>query len=145
MMSRFENETFLSAWVSQINADPSFNAATEWFDGSILLDDSVSSVWLKIYNGKIIDRLPHMPPIGFTFKISGPEWAWNELVTGTVFTDLLMGGKRRFGSIAEVVDGANMTPGIITIEGDLMSAFRVIEAIYLISDHYRDTARQEEL
>ena len=81
-----------------------------------------------------------MPPIGYTFKLSAPSWAWDELVTGTPFTDLLMGGKRRFNGPEDIVEGANMTPGIFSLEGDLMSAHRVIEAIYLLTDHYREAS-----
>lgn len=143
-MSRFDNEDFLSRLVLAINGDSQFNASTEWFDGSVLLDDGTARCWLKIYNGKIIDRRPHMPPIGYTFKISAPTWAWDELVKGTPFTDLLMGGKRRFTSSEDIVDGANMTPGIFAIEGDTMTAFRVIEAIYLMTDHYSAIARSME-
>ncbi|SMC77794.1 hypothetical protein [Novosphingobium sp. B1] len=143
-MSRFKDENFLTRLVQAVNADAQFGAATEWFDGSVLLDDGSANCWLKIYNGAIIDRRPHMPPIGYTFKISAPGWAWDELVGGTPFTDLLMGGKRRFASPEDIVDGANMTPGIFAIEGDMMTAFRVIEAIYLMTDHYRETARSLE-
>lgn len=144
-MSRFEDEDFLSCWIAAVNGDSRFNDATEWFDGSVLFDDASARCWLKIYNGRIIDRLPHMPPIGYTFKLSAPVWGWDELAAGRPFTDLLMGGKRRFACPDDIVDGANMTPGIFSLEGDLMSAFRIIEAIYLLSDHYKAAATSREL
>lgn len=143
-MSRFHDENFLALLVLNVNSDERFNSATEWFDGSVLLDDGSARCWIKIYNGRIIDRRSHMPPLGYTFKISAPTEAWDELVAGRPFTDLLMGGKRQFASSDDIVDGANMTPGIFALEGDLMTAFRVIEAIYLITDHYRATARSME-
>jgi hypothetical protein len=143
-MNRFADEQFLTSWIEAVNADPEFIEATRWFDGSILLDDAGVQTWLKVYNGSVIDRLPFMPPLGYTFKISAPHWAWDELVTGTKFTDLLLGGKRRYNGPEDLAGTPNLVPGAFTIEGDTMSAFRIIGAIYLMTDHYSAVARSTE-
>lgn len=142
-MSRFSDGNFINDWIGAVNADPAFNVATEWFDGSVLLADDEVPLWLKIYNGKIIDWRPHMPPIGYTFKISAKREAWDELASGAMFTDLLMGGGRRYADISQLTGTPGLTPGAFAIEGDPMSAFRVIEAIYLLTDHYKSTASRE--
>ncbi|SFO42097.1 hypothetical protein SAMN05216207_105510 [Pseudonocardia ammonioxydans] len=143
-MSRFEDESFLTTWIEAVNADPAFTEATRWFDGSILLDDDGAQAWLKVYDGAVIDRKPFMPPFGYTFKISAPRWAWNELPTGTKFTDLLLGGKRRYSGPEDLTGTPNLVPGAFVIEGDTMSAYRIIQAIYLMTDHYSAAARSSE-
>lgn len=142
-MSRFNSEKFVKQWIGGINADTAFNAATEWFDGSVLLVDEDVPLWLKIYNGKIIDWRPHMPPIGYTFKISAKREAWDELASGAMFTDLLMGGRRRYPDISQFAGTPGLTPGAFAVEGDVMSAFRVIEAIYLLTDYYKSAVSTE--
>ncbi|OBG24626.1 hypothetical protein [Mycobacterium sp. 852002-51057_SCH5723018] len=140
-MSRFNQDRFMQAWIEAVNSDPTFNAVTRWFDGSILLADVTSQCWLKVYGGKVIDRLPFMPPLGYTFKVSAPDWAWDALVTGTRFTELFLGGRRRFSGPDDFVGEPNRTPPTFALEGDLMSAQRVVEAIYVLADHYASTAR----
>jgi hypothetical protein len=143
-MSRFTNEQFMATWIEAVNADSTFNAVTRWFDGSILLTDEGAQCWLKVYAGKVIDRLPFMPPLGYTFKLSAPEWAWDELVSGRTFSDLLLGGRRRFASLDDFAGDPARTPGTFMIEGDVMSAHRVIGAIYAIADQYAAMARTSE-
>lgn len=131
----------MRAWMDAVNSDPIFNAVTRWFDGSILLSDVTSQCWLKIYAGKVIDRLSFMPPLGYTFKIGAPEWAWDALVTGTRFTELFLGGRRCFNGPEDFVGEPNRTPPAFVLEGDLMSGQRVIEALYILADQYASTAR----
>lgn len=140
-MSRFTDEQFVQAWMDAVNSDPTFNAVTRWFDGSILLADETSQCWLKIYAGKVIDRLPFMPPLGYTSKISAPDWAWKALVTGTRFTELFLSGRTTFNGPDDFAGEPNRTPPAFVLEGDVMSAQRVIEAIYILADHYAATAR----
>ena len=144
-MSRFNNEQFVASWIEAVNADSTFNAVTRWFDGSILVSDGAGQCWLKVYAGTVIDRLAFMPPLGYTFKLSAPEWAWDELVSGRTFSDLFLGGKRRFDGLDDFAGDPARTPGTFTIEGDLMSAHRVIGAIYAIADQYAATARTSEV
>lgn len=138
-MSRLKDEEFMRAWISAVNADPAFNAVMRWFDGSILLAEPAARCWLKIYAGKVIDRLAFMPPLGYTFKISAPEWAWDALVTGTPLTKLLLGGRKCFNGPDDFVGEPNRAPSAFLLEGDLMSAQRVIQAIYILTDRYAST------
>ena len=143
-MSRLASPEFAGHLVDDINANPAFAREAQWFDGSILLDDGSGQVWLKVYGGKVIDHFPFVPPTGYTFKIVGASDAWDELVGGTKFTDLVMGGTRRFDGVESVTDGAGLAHGRITFEGNSMEAFRLIEAIYLITDSYATTAQNQE-
>lgn len=138
-MTRLSSEEFHQQLVDAINTDKFAEEAT-WFDGSILLDDGYGHVWLKVYRGKVIDHLPFTPPLGYTFKVSGPRGPWDELVDGAKFTDLALAGLRRYNGVETVVDGLNMTPAPISIEGNTMEAFRIMEAIYLIASAYAVTA-----
>lgn len=143
-MSRLAAEGFAERMVHAVNDTPSFGEEARWFDGSILLDDDGGQVWLKLYNGRVIDHLPFTPPTGYTFKVVGAQDAWDELVAGAHFTDLVLAGTRRFNGMETVVDGVGSAPGRITFEGNTMEAFRLIEAIYLIAGAYASTARTEE-
>ncbi|RYF55735.1 MAG: hypothetical protein EOO27_20240 [Comamonadaceae bacterium] len=142
-MARLDSDEFAQKLVQAVNADTRFAREAQWFDGSILLEDGSSRLWLKIYKGQVIDHMPFVPPIGFTFKVTGPSEAWDELVDGKKFTDLVLAGTRRFQGVESVVDGAGLRPGRITFEGNLMEAHRVIEAIYLISEAYASTAQSQ--
>ena len=143
-MSRLASTEFAGRLVDEINANPAFAREAQWFDGSVLVDDGGGQVWLKVYNGRVIDHHPFTPPTGYTFKVAGPGDAWDELIAGTKFTDLVLGGTRRFQSVASVVDGVGFAHGRITFEGNTMEAFRLIEAIYLIADSYAATANKKE-
>jgi hypothetical protein len=142
-MARLDSADFAEQLVKAVNADDRFKHEAQWFDGSILLEDGPTRLWLKAYGGQIIDHLSFVPPIGFTFKVTGPSDAWDELVAGKKFTDLALAGTRRFRGLESVVDGAGAQPGRITFEGNLMEAHRVIEAIYLISEAYASTAQAQ--
>lgn len=139
-MSRLGDSTFLNSLVTALNENDKFELQTQWFDGSILLEEGTSVGWLKVYRGKVIDHLPLMPPLGYTFKLTAPYFAWNELVDGAPFTTLLLGGKRKFTHVDDVVDDVGQTPGDFKLEGNLMEAHRMIEAVYLIADTYRSAA-----
>lgn len=139
-MSRLGDPIFLGSLVTALNENGDFELQTQWFDGSILLEEGTSVAWLKIYRGRVIDHLALMPPLGYTFKLTAPDSAWNELVDGAPFTTLLLAGKRKFTDVDDVVDDAGQTPGEFKLEGNLMEAHRMIEAVYLIADTYRSTA-----
>lgn len=143
-MTRLESDEFHQKLVEAINTDR-FAEEAAWFDGSILLEDGYGAIWMKVYRGKIIDHLPVTPPLGYTFKISGPQSAWDELVAGAKFTDLLMPGTRRFNGLDTVVNGVGSAPGPIGLEGNTMEAYRIIEAVYLISDAYAAISTKKEV
>ncbi|HEU4361965.1 MAG TPA: hypothetical protein VFR27_10700 [Mycobacterium sp.] len=143
-MSRFDDTQFMTRWIDAVNADSTFHDVTRWFDGSILLSDGAGQCWLKVYAGAVIDRLPVMPPLGYTFKVSAPLSAWDELVAGRTISDLMLGGRRRFNGPEDFAGDPASAAGSFVIEGDVMTAHRVIAAIYAITDHYAVVARELE-
>jgi hypothetical protein len=142
-MTQLSSAGFAENLVKAVNNNSSFALEAEWFDGSVLIEDGPGRLWLKIYKGKIIDHLPFIPPIGYTFKIVGPSAAWDELAIGKKFTDLILGGTRRFDGIEAVVDGVGSLPGPIALEGNLMEGHRIIEAVYLIAEGYAVAAQAQ--
>lgn len=145
-MSRFADEAFVDRFVDAINANSAFTRQAAWFDGSVLLADEAWQCWLKIYRGRVIDRLPTMPPLGYTFKLSGPDWAWESLATGSKrITELLLAGRRDFSDASELEGTVLPQPGPLRLEGDLMEAFRLMEAVYLILESYAVAASAVEV
>lgn len=144
-MRRLGDERFLTTWIDSVNTDSTFNKVTRWFDGSTLIEDGATRCWLKIYAGKVIDRLPFMPPLGYTFKLSATVQDWDDLVAGTKLSDLMLTGRRRFASPDDFAGEPSRAPARFSIEGDLMSAHRVIAAVYALMDHYVATARALEV
>ncbi len=63
-----------------LNNSADFTNGARWFDGSILLGIGDQSLWLKIYDGRVIDLKPHVSPFGFTFALKAPEDIWRVLI-----------------------------------------------------------------
>lgn len=144
-MSRFSDNSFVGRLIAHINSDQRFELQTRWFDGSVLLDDGDAKCWMKIYRGKVIESLPFMPPLGYTFKLGAPSWAWDAIASGhKKFGELLLGGRREFSSYEELYKTLPPDPPIFALEGNLMEAFRIIEAIYLLAENYVAVSRQSE-
>lgn len=142
-MSRFADKTFIENFIVSLNSDDRFVIQTRWFDGSVLLADDKDKCWLKIYRGKVIDYLLYMPPIGYTFKLGAPNSAWDSISKGTKkFHELLLGGRREFLSFNDLYDTLPPRPPVFCLEGDLMEAFRIIEAIYLLAENYVSVSKK---
>lgn len=128
--------------VAACNEDEDFVLETHWFDGTILLESGVDRLWMKVYRGQVIDHLPFVPPLGYTFKVSGTPAAWDLLVCGErTFTDLATPGSRHCASIEEIEEGGGGTrPPEIAIEGNGFEAGRMHLAILRIAACIRSTA-----
>jgi hypothetical protein len=125
------------ALADELNANPEFVKYARWFDGSILLESGDTQCWLKVYRGKVIDHLPFMPPLGYTFKLGGSSWAWNALKSGERhFVDLLTPGKRHFERDDDFSQIGQMNPPELKLEGNLMEAGRVTEVVHLVAETY---------
>jgi hypothetical protein len=70
-------ENHLREW---LNSSPDFQSGARWFDGSLLLGIGDEILWLKIYDGRVIDLKPHPSPFGFTFALKGSEASWHALL-----------------------------------------------------------------
>ncbi|MQA01270.1 MAG: hypothetical protein GEV07_00600 [Streptosporangiales bacterium] len=139
-MATFTTTAGAEALVASLNENEAFERETRWFDGSVLLESSGGQCWLKVYRGKVIDHLPFMPPLGYTFKVSGPDEAWAELVAGRrLFADLVTPGQRYFADDPELATLGVMTSDL-RVEGNVMEANRLTEAVYQLAETYARTA-----
>src|SRR5262245_64544927 len=108
---------------------------TRWFDGSIVVEADEARCWLKVYRGRIIETLGSVPPFGFTFKLRGSRQAWQELISGERrLADLMTPGHRRFENDASLATADAAAPSRIAIEGNLLEATRIHEALYHLAE-----------
>lgn len=140
-MAVFADPSVGEAVVDRLNASPEFEKQTRWFDGSILLESDEGQYWLKIYRGKVIDHLPFTPPLGYTFKLSGSDRAWQMLANGERHVaDLLTPGARYFDDDPEFKTLGQMIPPELKLEGNLMEASRMTEAVHAVAWAYAAVA-----
>lgn len=140
MSDFFNDEKYVRRLVDGLNEDEQFALATRWFDGSILLQAGATQLWLKIYNGRVIDHLGFTPPIGYTFKITGDARYWEQLVAKQRhYADLVTPGRRHFSDDPELSTLGQMTSDLV-VEGNTMEAYRLTEAQYLIAEHLIEAA-----
>jgi hypothetical protein len=142
-MTFIAKPAFQTRLVKALNANAQFNEQARWFDGSVLLEVDDDKLWLKIYCGKVIDHRTAIPPFGYTFKFSGPERAWKELLAGKRrWADLTYPGKRRFEDDPKLARVGEMSVDIAT-EGNLLEAGRLTEAMFHLAYTLRDCAKQK--
>lgn len=135
-------EAFRERLAGALNASDGFRLETRWFDGRILLEVDGSQCWLKVYRGQVIDTLPFTPPLGYTFKLSGPLEPWRQLVQGErKLVDLITPGARYFASDEAVDRASTLAPPALRIEGNTLEASRIHEALYHLADCVVATAR----
>jgi hypothetical protein len=112
-----------------------FALETRWFDGSIVVEADEARCWLKVYRGRIIETLGSVPPFGFTFKLRGSRQAWQELISGERrLADLITPGQRRFANDPSLATADGAAPSRIVIEGNLLEATRIHEALYHLAE-----------
>lgn len=139
-MSFIANSAFQTRFVKALNANPSFVEQARWFDGSVLLEVAGDRLWLKIYNGRVIDFQTSVPPFGYTFKFSGAEAAWKDLLSGKRrWADLTYPGKRDFSDDPTLQRVGEISVAIAT-EGNLLEAGRMTEAMFQLAYTLQATA-----
>lgn len=124
-MSSFPSLEYVQQLQARCNEQEAFNKATEWADVNLVLAIGDHRYWLKIYRGKIIDVMEYLPmsnAIGYRVLVSGAEDAWRELMSGTKSWALISTGR-------------------IAIDGDLIEANRIHEALCLLIESTADIAR----
>jgi hypothetical protein len=134
-MMDFADAGFRDRLSETLNRHEGFALETRWFDGSVVLEAGESKCWLKIYRGRIIETLDSIPPFGFTFRLRGTRDAWEDLVSGrSRFADLIMPGKRNFEGDPSLASASASAPPRIAIEGNLLEATRIYEALFHLAD-----------
>lgn len=119
----FPSLEYLEALRSHLNNLEAFRKATEWADVNVAVKIGDHRYWMKIYRGQVIDLMEDLPmtnPLGYRVIISGDEAAWRELKDGTAKTWALT------------------TTGRLVIDGDLIEANRIHEALCLIVEATAD-------
>jgi hypothetical protein len=139
---QLDDAGFQERLVAALNEDDGFVLETHWYDGSILIEAGAQRCWLKVYRGKVIDHLPFVPPLGYTFKVSGSQAAWDLLISGErTFTDLATPGSRHCSSIAEIESGGGgERPPELAIEGNGFEAGRMHVALLHLAGCIKATA-----
>jgi hypothetical protein len=134
-MIDFGSARFRERLQDELARHEGFALETRWFDGSIALEADSTTCWLKVYRGRIIEALHSVPPFGFTFKLRGSSEAWHELVTGERrFADLITPGRRRFENDPTLATADGAAPARIVIEGNLLEATRLHEALHHLAE-----------
>ena len=132
-MTFLANEALQTRFVKALNANADFRTQTQLFDGSVLLEVDQDRLWLKIYRGKVIDHETFVPAFGYTFKFSGTEAAWTQLLSGKRrWADLTYPGKRDFSDDPELKRVGEMEVAIRT-EGNLLESGRLTEAMFQLA------------
>ncbi len=134
-MIDFGSPQFRDRLAEALHRNEGFALETRWFDGSIVIEADEATCWMKVYRGRIIETLDSVPAFGFTFKLRGSHQAWEDLVSGERrLTDLVMPGRRRFENDPSLANADGSAPPQIVIEGNLLEATRIHEALYHLAE-----------
>lgn len=118
-------ETELRDW---LNSSQDFQSGARWFDGSVLLGMGDRTLWLKIYEGRVIDVKPHSSPFGFTFALKAPEQTWDRLLEERRNEILSYTGK-----------------GEILVEGNSLEFMRLTKTVIALVDGMRALVRSPKV
>lgn len=120
------------AWIESLqevcNDDEQFNRVAEWSDVTLVIVVGEERYWLKLYDGKIIDAMEYTPmsdPLGYDVILSGSREAWKRVLN------------------AENTFWEPYSTGEITIDGNLLEANRMHEAIVRMCDLMAESGRME--
>ncbi|MEM7540811.1 MAG: hypothetical protein AAF384_04400 [Pseudomonadota bacterium] len=132
-MSFLANASLRDSFVAALNANEEFSTQTRAFDGAIQIEVDEDCMWMKVYKGQVIDHEDAPSRFGYTFKLSGPEDAWQKLLSGQrKWADLTFPGTRYFDNDPELSTVGEMTCDIAT-EGNMIEAGRMTEAVFQLA------------
>lgn len=113
----FPSLDFLRELQTRCNSNENFKTASRWADTNVVLAFGDERYWLKLYRGEIIDIMKYEPmanALGYQVIVGGSVDAWQDVLE-----------KRR-------VFFDTYSTGEITIEGNLIEANRMFEALLLM-------------
>lgn len=116
-LMEFPSLEFLKELQRRCNSNENFKIASHWADTNVVLAFGDERYWLKLYRGEIIDIMKYEPmanALGYQVIVGGSVDAWQDVLE-----------KRR------VFFDAYST-GEITVEGNLIEANRMFEALMLM-------------
>lgn len=108
----------------ECNDSNAFKRASEWADTKVLLVIGTEKFWLKLYRGQIIDVMEFLPmtnALGYDVLVSGDDAAWARVDNGAKSWDVISTGQ-------------------VAIEGNLIEANRLHEAICIMIETWETTS-----
>ncbi|MBI2989212.1 MAG: hypothetical protein HYY45_20815 [Deltaproteobacteria bacterium] len=107
-----------------LNSSPDFQSGARWFDGSVLLGMGDEILWLKIYDGRVIDAKPHPTPLGFTFALEASEESWRALLQEDRNEILSYTGARKVAVEGNLLEFMRLTKTVIVLVDGMRALFR---------------------
>lgn len=107
-----------------LDGSPDFQSGARWFDGSLLLGMGDEILWLKIYDGRVIDLKPHATPFGFTFALKAPEESWHALLQENRNEILSYTGTRKILVEGNLLEFMRLTKTAIALVDGMRALFR---------------------
>lgn len=118
----------IQALAEWCNRQPAFQRAAEWADVNVVLAIGDTRFWLKLYRGRVIDVMAYLPatnPLGYDVIVSGQTEAWRELLNTTTKS------------------WAQLASGKIVIDGNLIEANRMHEALCILLESFATLAKEK--
>ena len=114
-------ENRLREW---LDGSSDFQGAARWFDGSVLLGMGDEILWLKIYDGRVIDHKPHPPPFGFTFALKASEESWRALLQEDRNEILSYTGSKKILVEGNLLEFMRLTKTVVALVDGMRALFR---------------------
>lgn len=114
-------ESRLKEW---LNGSSDFQGGARWFDGSLLLAMGDEILWLKIYDGRIINHKPHPSPLGFTFALKAPEGSWHALLEEDRNEILSYTGTKKILVEGNLLEFMRLTKMVVALVDGMRALFR---------------------
>lgn len=108
----------------RLNGSSDFQSGARWFDGSVLLGMGDEILWLKIYDGRVIDHKPHLTPLGFTFALKAPEAVWRALLEEDRNEIFSYTGAKNISVEGNLLEFMRLTKTVIALVDGMRALFR---------------------
>lgn len=108
----------------RLNGSSDFQSGARWFDGSVLLGMGDEILWLKIYDGRVIDHKPYLTPLGFTFALKAPEAIWRALLQEDRNEILSYTGSKKILVEGNLLEFMRLTKTVIALVDGMCALFR---------------------
>jgi hypothetical protein len=119
---------FHAGWENQfadwLNDSADFTAGARWFDGSVLLAIGERNLWLKIYDGRVIDFKGHPSPFGFTLKLSASSETWRALLEEKRNEILAYAGAKKILAEGNLLEFMRLTKMVVALVDGLRAVLK---------------------